>query len=51
VLDALSANFQAHAKILEVKVNGKVPNASSEIDSKMPDMQGENQWKNARTAQ
>jgi hypothetical protein len=37
-------------KILEVKVNGKVPNASSELDSKMPEMQDENQWQTARTA-
>ena len=41
MLDALSANFQAHAKILEVKVNGKVPNASSEI------VLSEIQWQNA----
>jgi len=50
VLDALSANLQTHAKLLEVKfngkmpelpvakANGKVPKISSEIDSKMPEM-------------
>jgi hypothetical protein len=59
VLDALSANLQTHAKLLEVKfngkmpelpvvkANGKVPKRFSEIDSKMPELLGEILWQNA----